>query len=73
MTRQNIRVKSSDVGLQIAFPVGPVWTVRTLVGLLPSVSKEVAVQVTKAGEGTGTLGARMASGDTQQPAGAHTH
>lgn len=61
------------MGLQIAFPVGPVWTMRALEGLLPSVSKVVAVQVTKAGEGTGTLGARMPSGDSQQPAGAHTH
>lgn len=67
----NVWVKSSDMGLQIPFPVGPVGTMWALERLLPRMGEVVPAQVPQAAEGTVALSARMPSGDSQQASRAH--
>ena len=69
---KNVWMKSSDMGLQISFPVGPMRTMWALERLLPRMGKVVPAQVPQAAEGTVTLSARMPSGDSQQVTRAHT-
>lgn len=65
-------MKSSYMGLQIPFPVGPMWTMWALERLLPRMGKVVPAQVPEAAEGTVTLSTRMPSGERQQATRAQT-
>lgn len=68
----NVWMKSSDMGLQISFPVGPMRTMWALERLLSRMGEVVPAQVPQAAEGTVTLSTRMPSGDSQQATRAHT-